>query len=155
MELFKKRFQTRIEAGERLRCFCYLSYSSEAETDRLIEALQGLGVQVLAPRVEGEEMVAVPLGEDYAVSKWGIREPIGKAYVGEVDCIILPLLAVDRQGNRLGYGRGYYDKFLQGQPSAVTIAYCYDFQVLACVPIEPTDERVQYIVTDKRMEKTE
>ena len=151
--LFKELFDSKLQAGKKLRCFCYLSYSQEAETDMLVETLQGLGVEVLAPRVEGDKMVAVPLCEDLALSKWGIREPVGEAYAGEVDCIILPLLAVDEQGNRLGYGRGYYDKFLSVQKTAVTIAYCYDFQVLLNVPTETTDEPVQYIVTDKRVEK--
>ena len=153
ISLFKELFDSNLQQGKKLRCFCYLSYSQEAETDMLVETLQGLGVEVLAPRVEGEIMVAVPLGEDLALSKWGIREPTGDAYIGEVDCIIIPLLAVDRQGNRLGYGRGYYDKFLSTQKHAVTIAYCYDFQVVTSVPTETTDVPVQYIVTDKRTEK--
>ena len=99
-------------------------------------------------------MVAVALCEDCALSKWGIREPVGKAYTGDIDLIVLPLLAVDRQGNRLGYGGGYYDKFLQKHPKAVTVAYCYDFQIVQSVPVESTDKSVQYIVTDKRIEKT-
>lgn len=154
LSLVKTLFAENIAKGEALRCFCYLSYSSEAGTDMLVEKLQEQGVEVLCPRVEGKEMVAVALGEDCALSKWGIREPVGKAYTGEIDLILLPLLAVDRQGNRLGYGGGYYDKFLQNHPKAVTVAYCYDFQIVQSVPTESTDKSVQYIVTDKRIERT-
>ena len=154
LSLVETLFGEKIAKGERLRCFCYLSYSSEAGTDTLVEKLQEKGVEVLCPKVEGKEMVAVALGEDCALSKWGIREPVGEADTGEMDCIILPLLAVDRQGNRLGYGGGYYDRFLQNHPNAVTVAYCYDFQIVQSVPTERTDKSVQYIVTDKRIEKT-
>ena len=154
LSLVETLFAERMGKGEQLRCFCYLSYSSEAGTDMLVEKLQEKGVEVLCPRVEGKEMSAVALGEDCALSKWGIREPVGKAYTGDIDLIVLPLLAVDRQGNRLGYGGGYYDKFLQKHPKAVTVAYCYDFQIVQSVPVESTDKSVQYIVTDKRIEKT-
>ncbi len=154
LSLFETLFAEQIGKGEKLRCFCYLSYSLEAGTDMIVEKLKEKGVEVLCPRVEGAEMVAVVLGEDCALSRWGIREPVGKAYTGEIDFIVLPLLAVDGQGNRLGYGGGYYDKFLQKHPEAITVAYCYDFQIVQSVPTESTDKRVQYIVTDKRIEKT-
>ena len=155
LNLFESVFKEKISSGKTINCFCYLSYSAEAGTDTLVEALQARGVRVFAPRVEGSEMVAVAIGEDYAISKWGIREPLGEAYTGEIDCIVLPLLAVDKKGNRLGYGGGYYDKFLSKHKQAVTVAYCYDFQVINSVPIEETDESVQYIATDKLWMKTE
>ena len=155
LNLFERLFKEKISSGKTINCFCYLSYSAEAGTDTLVEALQARGVRVFAPRVEGSEMVAVAIGEDYAISKWGIREPLGEAYTGEIDCIVLPLLAVDKKGNRLGYGGGYYDKFLSKHKQAVTVAYCYDFQVINSVPIEETDESVQYIATDKLWMKTE
>ena len=140
-------------AGARIRrkVFCYLSYSREAPTDKLLQYLEERGVETYAPRVEGKEMCAVQIGEDFSLSAIGIREPIGKAYEGETDLIILPLLAVDKQGNRLGYGGGYYDKYLQTHTKAVRIGVCYDFQVVDRVPFEPTDEKIHCIVTDKRV----
>lgn len=153
--LFKKLFGERTGAGTRLTCFCYLSYSSEAPTDKLIQDLLDAGARVLCPKVLGTQMQAVEYGEDFTLTGRGIREPVGEAYTGDIDLIVLPLLAVDEQGNRLGYGGGYYDRFLREYPTAKRIAYCYDFQIIKNVPTESMDEKAEYIVTDKRVFKTE
>lgn len=137
-------------AGMRRSFFIYLSFFLEAPTDRLVERLREDGHTIYCPRVENGEMVAVPYGEDFTLSKFGIREPTGESYVGDFDFIVVPLLAVDRQGNRLGYGGGYYDKFLKGK-SAKRVGYCYQFQVMPYVPVEPWDEPLQQIVTDEEI----
>ena len=138
-------------AGTRLNVMVYLSFSSEARTDKLIETLREKGATLYAPRVEGKEITAVAIGEDYTLSALGIREPVGEKYDGEIDVVITPLLAVDTQGNRLGYGGGYYDKFFDKYPNARRVGYCYDFQVLQNVPHTDSDKRLQYIITDKRI----
>ena len=137
-------------AGTRLNVMVYLSFSSEARTDKLIETLREKGATLYAPRVEGKEITAVAIGEDYTLSALGIREPVGEKYDGEIDVVITPLLAVDTQGNRLGYGGGYYDRFFDKYPNACRVGYCYDFQVLKNVPHTDSDKRLQYIITDKR-----
>lgn len=96
--------------------FVYLSYSSEAPTDKLISRLLKAGKTVYAPRVEGRDMEAVLFGEDFTLSERGIREPVGQAYRGKIDVAVLPLLAADERGGRLGYGGGYYDRFLRALP---------------------------------------
>ena len=131
--------------------FVYMSYSSEARTDGLIAALKERGKAVYAPRVEGEEMVAVLLDDDLALSSMGIREPIGQPFEDAVDVVVLPLLAVDEQGNRLGYGGGYYDRYLQKYSGAYTIGFAYDNQVVNSVPCESTDVKISAIVTDQRV----
>lgn len=137
-------------AGTRLNVMAYLSFSSEARTDKLIETLREKGATLYAPRVEGKEITVVAIGEDYTLSALGIREPVGEKYDGEIDVVITPLLAVDTQGNRLGYGGGYYDRFFDKYPNARRVGYCYDFQVLKNVPHTDSDKRLQYIITDKR-----
>ncbi|MBO4939606.1 MAG: hypothetical protein J6D30_01070 [Clostridia bacterium] len=94
-------------AGMRRNYFVYLSYSSEAPTDELILFLLEQGQRVFCPRVEGQALLAVEFGDDFTLSDIGIREPVGEAYTGEIDVIIFPLLAVDKKGNRLGYGGGF------------------------------------------------
>lgn len=133
------------------RFFVYLSYSSEAPTDLLITKLIELGGEVYSPRVEGEEMVAVRYGDDFTLSSYGIREPVGQAYEGETDYIVTPLLAVDTSGNRLGYGGGFYDRYFKKHPTATRIAYCYDFQIVDNVYAEAWDEKIHCIVTDKQV----
>ena len=136
---------------EKKTCFCYLSFSSEAPTDKLIENLVECGFRVCAPRVEGAEMLAIELGGDYALSRYGILEPLGQAYLGTVDLIITPLLAADERGNRLGYGGGYYDRFFKKHPQAKRVGYAFDFQIINEVPTETFDEKLDCIVTDKRI----
>ena len=131
--------------------FIYLSRSSEAPTDKLIEICQNKGVEVYSPRVESGEMLAVRYGEDFTLSDLGIREPTGEPCLEALHFAIVPLLAVDGQGNRLGYGGGYYDEYLRKHAGTVRIGYCFDFQVLGEVPFAETDEPLDILVTDKRV----
>ena len=138
-------------ACTRRRLFVYLSFSLEAPTDLLIERLKEAGHEVYCPKIEKSGMQAVQCGEDFCLSHFGIREPIGKVLQGETDVIVLPLLAVDEKGNRLGYGKGYYDAYLHSHPLAKRVAYCYDFQICKNVPAEAWDEKIDVIITDKRV----
>ena len=147
--LVENFFSTR--AMEKESFFVYLSYSSEAPTDKLISRLLKAGKTVYAPRVEGRDMEAVLFGEDFTLSERGIREPVGQAYRGKIDVAVLPLLAADERGGRLGYGGGYYDRFLRAHPETLAVAYCFDFQLVREVPCEPHDKRADWIVTDKRI----
>ena len=139
--------------GGKKSVFIYLSFSSEAKTDKLVETLLANGIKVYAPRVEGKEMVAVPLVEDgdFDLSDYGVREPIGQAYDGEIEAAIVPLLAVDLRGVRLGYGGGYYDKFFAKHPEIFKVGYGYDFQIVDELPESETDVRLNAIVTDQRV----
>lgn len=136
---------------DKKKVFCYLSYSAEAPTDGLIERLLEQGYEVYCPRVEGKEMQAVAYGEDFTISSWGIREPVGEPFEGEIDYAIVPFLAVDKQGNRLGYGGGYYDRYFERNPNTLRIAYGFDFQIQKEVPTEETDKKMNCIVTDKQV----
>ena len=133
--------------------FVYLSFSSEAPTDKLIERLQEDGVQVYSPAIKNGEMFAVEHGEDFTLSDYGIREPVGEPFFGDCDIAVIPLLAADETGNLLGYGGGYYDRYLRAHTRTARIGYAFDFQVLPCVPTEAGDEKLQMLVTDKRLLK--
>lgn len=153
-ELLAKNVQSYLSAldgaGTKRKLFVYLSYSSEAGTDKLIETLLKNGHTVYCPRIENGQMEAVAYGEDFSLSNYGIREPIGCVYNGDLDIVITPLLAVDTDGNRLGYGGGYYDAFFKKHPEAERVGYCYDFQIIKQVPHNEQDVRLQKIITDKR-----
>jgi len=143
-----------LDKKNNLTCFLYLSYSSEAPTFALAETLKTRGVRVLCPRVDGEIMQAVPLGEDFTLSDKGILEPTGDAYEGRIDVAVVPLLAVDKKGYRLGYGGGYYDRFLKAHPETVAVGYCYEFQIVESVPYEAHDIPLDAVVSDERVFNT-
>ena len=72
------------------------------------------------------------------------------ADLGQIDVAVVPFLAVDKCGNRLGYGGGYYDRFLKNT-TAKRVAYGYDFQIVNEVPAETWDEKMDVVVTDERI----
>ena len=78
--------------------------------------------------------------------KVGIPEPTTTPYEGEIDLIIVPAVAFDKQGNRLGRGGGYYDRFLKKQSHATFIGVGYDFQLVDEVPVRQHDQKMHRII---------
>lgn len=106
--------------------FIYNSISTEAETRLIIKALIGAGKRVYLPRVEGENILPVPLGKTKK-GAFGIDEPIGQAFDGDIEVTVIPLLAVNERGFRIGYGKGYYDRYLKNAKT-VKVGLGYSFQ---------------------------
>ena len=84
--------------------FVYNSFGTEADTKGIIDELLSLGKKVYLPRVEGENIVPVPCGETKK-GAFGIEEPRGQAYAGDIQVTVAPLLAVNDKGHRIGYGK--------------------------------------------------
>lgn len=146
--IFENFFRMPIAREESF--FIYRSFSTEADTSRIAERLVKEGKRVYFPRVEGREMVAVPWeGQAFVKNAYGILEPRGRAYDGNISVCVLPLLAADKSFCRLGYGGGYYDRFLSGR-DIYKAGLCYDFQIVESVPCEAHDIRLDAIVTDKQ-----
>ena len=78
--------------------------------------------------------------------KVGIPEPTTPPYEGEIDLLIVPAVAFDKQGNRLGRGGGYYDRFLKKQSHATFIGVGYDFQLVDEVPVRQHDQKMHRII---------
>lgn len=153
-ELLTKNFfkaMKTLGAGAYRSVFLYLSFSHEAGTDKLLEGLLAQGKTVYCPRVEGKKMDAVLYDENLCLSALGIREPLGEAFAGDIDVAVVPLLAVDEKGNRLGYGGGYYDQYLSAHPNTLKIGYCYDEQLARAIPVSENDVTMDAVVTDKRV----
>lgn len=143
-------FGEMVRSGTQFTFFIYLSFFREAPTDRLIERLLADGHQVCCPRIENGEMYAVEYGNDFTLSDYGIREPIGERFTGKIDVAVIPFLAVDKRGNRLGYGGGYYDRYLKNS-TAKRVAFGYHFQIASEVPANEWDEKMDVIVTDEEI----
>ena len=92
--------------------------------------------------------------EELVPGAFGIMEPSKDCASGsgqEIDLIIIPGLAFDRQGTRLGMGKGYYDRFLSDNKSAKKVALAFSEQILEVVPKEPYDENVDLIITENEI----
>ena len=107
--------------------FVYNSFGSEASTALIINYLLATGKTVYLPRVEGENIVAVGYGETQK-GAFGIDEPAGEPYSGDIDVTVIPLLAVNEKGFRIGYGKGYYDRYLKDKRTK-KVGLGYHFQI--------------------------
>lgn len=138
--------------------FCYISFGTEVSTLALLDWLLLTGKEVCVPRVSGNEMFAMTYSglEDCEIGRFGIPEPCGGRIVSprEIDVCIAPGLAFDRRGNRLGYGKGYYDRFFASF-AGVRIGLCFDFQIVDRVPAEDFDRKIEMIVSDRGVYYTE
>jgi 5-formyltetrahydrofolate cyclo-ligase len=132
----------------------FYSFGTEIPTAVLVRRLLTRGWRVLLPYLtDGAEMEAGEIrpGESLEPTDYGPKEPNRRVAVSpqEVDVVVTPGLAFDRSGRRLGYGGGYYDRYLTRlHPHAVRIGIGFASQVLDRVPAEDDDELVDVIVTD-------
>jgi 5-formyltetrahydrofolate cyclo-ligase len=103
---------------------------------------------LLLPVTHRDGMTANPYeGNDKTHrGKVGIPEPTTPAYEGQIDVIIVPAVAFDKAGNRLGRGGGYYDRFLKKQTHATIIGVGYDFQLVEEVPVRKHDQKMHRII---------
>lgn len=106
--------------------------------------------QIALPRIEGDELIFrwVSSREGLVAGQFGIMEPTPDAVSAgcDFDLILVPGLAFDRQGGRLGRGRGYYDRFLS-RASGIIAGVCFEDQLIGTVPLDPHDVRMDVVVT--------
>jgi len=125
-DIAQKAFNEIIKRDFR-RIMCYYSYKGEVETHDLIKMLKKSGIEVALPRVEsGNKMSALVWDRQPLVpNKYGIMEPpAGSRQMDSIEAVIMPGLAFDYKGARLGYGGGYYDRFLKGK-DVFKIGICF------------------------------
>ena len=131
----------------------FSSFGSEVPTGPLIERLHTRGVAVALPRIEGAALVPVPYapGDPTATTPFGAEEPVGGTPLepSSIDVVGVPGVAFDRRGGRIGYGGGYYDRFLRGLP-AFTVGLVFGLQVVDDdLPAGRFDLPVDAIVTEE------
>lgn len=128
----------------------YLPYNQEVRTVPMLQWALDEGKRVAVPKVYGEEMRFIYLEDLTQVSKGyaGIPEPIADAPVAEDKeaLVLMPGLAFDPQGHRIGYGGGFYDRFLAQEPHHPTLALCYEFQMQAHLDTEEFDIPVDTVL---------
>jgi 5-formyltetrahydrofolate cyclo-ligase len=147
-----RRFLDLPEVRRARTIMLFSSFGSEVPTGSLIERLHSRGVVVALPRIEGAALAPVPYapGDPTTTTSFGAEEPVADARLvpSTIDVVGVPGVAFDREGRRIGYGGGYYDRFLRGLP-AFTVGLVFGFQVVdQDLPAGRFDLPVDAIVTE-------
>ena len=130
--------------------YAYIACRNELETADIISWCLSYGKHVAVPKVQGEIMhfYEITVLSDCVPGAFGILEPAGekKDRITTPGFMLVPGLAFDKNGNRLGYGGGFYDKYLASHEEIITAALGYDFQIIEKVPSEPHDKKMDYLI---------
>jgi 5-formyltetrahydrofolate cyclo-ligase len=154
-----------VATANRAALFWPIENRSEVDLRALETRLRQRGVRIAYPSValetgaltfhfvDNPETMEERIAYGVRLRQAALDEP--SAAPGELDLIVVPALAVDPTGHRIGYGAGCYDRTLpRFVPPAVSIAVAFDFQLVAEVPFTPRDVSVDFVVTDERTLKT-
>lgn len=138
----------------------YIAMRKELDVSAALASAAEGGKQVVLPRMaeaaDGGEALSFHLhvpGQPLVENDWGVLEPdpnAAKIAIADIDLMLVPALALDLRGYRIGYGRSFYDRVLPQLRHGRAAGVVYDFQLLAEVPDEAHDQRVHIIVTDAR-----
>jgi 5-formyltetrahydrofolate cyclo-ligase len=138
----------------------YLSYGSEVITDFIVKAAIEEEKNVVVPAIKSPgdlcmQAVKIIDLQEANESVYGVRQPevIPDDVVvkEDINLVLVPGLAFDLLGNRLGYGKGYYDRWLKDIPLCKTVGLAYDFQITSKLPVEKHDLPIGTIVTEQRI----
>ena len=126
----------------------YSSLPDEVFTHDFLEKWRNEKIIIL-PTVVGDDIIPVELSKDteFAIGDFNILEPQNNEYTGDYDLIIVPGVAFDRNGNRIGRGKGYYDRFLCKHLDVNRIGICFDFQLVDEVPTEDNDIKMNEVIS--------
>ena len=128
----------------------YLPYNQEVRTVPMLQKALSDGKRVAVPKVYGDTMRFVWLDDLSKVEKseMGIPEPVADEPVADDDTalVLMPGVAFTEKGDRMGYGGGYYDRFLAAEPNHPTVALCYEFQMVETLPTEEFDIPVDLVL---------
>lgn len=139
----------RVKAAKTI--MMYYSLSDEVNTHEVIDQLREQGKTVVLPAVVSEtdmELRCYESKDDLQGGFFDIMEPVGRLFTdyAAIDVAVVPGMSFDLQNNRLGRGKGYYDRFLPLIPQAYKIGVCFDFQKMPGIPANPHDVKVDEVI---------
>lgn len=149
--IIKKRLFNTTIFKKAKRVMCYISLAGEVDTGKMIKEAQKLGKIIVVPVCRDRKIIACLLDNEAKLERgpYGVWEPVNKKPVSlkSLDLVLVPGLAFDKKGNRLGRGKGYYDRFLTKIPDKITsIGLAFDFQILPSIPTTTADVTVKRII---------
>jgi len=156
-----QNFSSLLEMQQWSTLFIYVNFRSEVETLELIKRCLNQGIRVAVPLVKAKDVKMIPLlikdpVQDLVPGYYDIPEPdpfkTTQVDAREIDAAVIPGSVFDILGGRLGYGGGYYDRFLVNDaPQAKRIGFAFEMQVVEKVPVEPHDQSLDILITEKRI----
>lgn len=132
----------------------YINIKSEVKTNFLIQRLILLNKKVFIPKIIEDEMCFIKINslEDLELGKYNIPEPIkGQIYKGEEALVIVPGLVFSREKYRIGYGKGYYDKFISKNRQNFYLGICFENQIIDSFYFDKFDEKLDVIITEENI----
>ncbi len=138
------------------RCLAlYSAIHNEVSTDEIVEQALDSDKALVFPRVSGEdlEFVVIESPAELVSGAFGVKEPKGcnLVPVEKIDLVVVPGVAFDQRGHRLGYGRGYYDRALaKCQSRCVKVGFAYDSQLVEKLPATDYDETLSVLITESQ-----
>lgn len=144
------------ELSDAKTVMAFWSFGSEVDTIPLLERLEVAGAQVALPRIEDHDVepIAYAAGDPLSETSFGAREPASgrRLEPSELDVVVVPGVAFDRSGGRVGYGAGFYDRLLgRVRDGTFAVAVAFGLQVVDRVPAGGTDRRVDAVVTEREV----
>lgn len=134
--------------------YIFLSFRSELNTIAMIEEIMSDGKTIAVPRVNGKNMAFYEIKslDDCESGAWGILEPKTSCpLITEAGIMLLPGLGFDVEGGRIGYGGGFYDRYLEEREDLVKIGLCYHAQMTESVIRQEHDILMDYVLTEKKL----
>lgn len=131
----------------------YMSFKNEVETDKINEDLLLTGKNLYLPHINNCDQMKTKIftKEEFFISgKYGISESTGEIYNGEIDLVLVPGIAFDKYGGRIGFGKAYYDRFLLDK-EVIKVALAYEFQIVDRIRLDSHDILMDYIITENRV----
>lgn len=134
--------------------YCYIDFRKEVGTRQIIEEAWHLKKRVAVPRIQASEMnfFYIDSFSELEHGCFGVLEPTGNEIAeGKQVLVIMPGVAFDRARNRIGYGKGYYDKFLNKYPEYHTLALAFECQMVNNIPSDLFDVKPKQIITEENI----
>lgn len=136
----------------------FMPMKTEVNPLPLLRKLSDAGARLALPCINGRGkpliMRAWAFGDAFKAGQWGIREPVPEAPEVAPDIVIVPLVAFDRMGNRIGYGAGYYDMtlaVLRARKKVIAVGIAFAAQEIAHVPATERDEPLDFVLTEREI----
>jgi 5-formyltetrahydrofolate cyclo-ligase len=140
-----QEFQSALSIG------LYYPLGSEVRTDMIAQSARGQKKKVFLPRTEGNmiKFYEYNTGDELTKGRFGVMEPVPNGLTVALDLVVIPGVVFDAKGCRIGYGKGFYDRFLAQERATFSMGLAYSFQVVDGLPRGRFDRRLGALATDE------